>query len=166
MADTFFIGQLGEPRQVAAATLNMPLFMFMTALSNLFGVGGSSLISRFLGANEHKKSISLLRILYLDNQLYLPFYMVFLCSCSVLSLCQFLAQMKKLFPLPLPTCLDNRYRCCTHRFKSGTCHLIRAEGYSKQASFGVAFGGVLNILLDPLSFTVFGFRSLVLPLQH
>ena len=48
MADTFFIGQLGEPRQVAAATLNMPLFMFMTALSNLFGVGGSSLISRFL----------------------------------------------------------------------------------------------------------------------
>ena len=39
MADTFFIGQLGEPRQVAAATLNMPLFMFMTALSNLFGVG-------------------------------------------------------------------------------------------------------------------------------
>lgn len=67
MADTFFIGQLGEPRQVAAATLNMPLFMFMTALSNLFGVGGSSLISRFLGANEHKKSISLLRILYLDN---------------------------------------------------------------------------------------------------
>ena len=56
MADTFFIGQLGEPRQVAAATLNMPLFMFMTALSNLFGVGGSSLISRFLGANEHKKA--------------------------------------------------------------------------------------------------------------
>ena len=28
----------------------------MTALSNLFGVGGSSLISRFLGANEHKKA--------------------------------------------------------------------------------------------------------------
>ena len=40
MADTFFIGQLGDPKQVAAATLAMPLFMFMTALSNLFGVGG------------------------------------------------------------------------------------------------------------------------------
>ena len=26
MADTFFIGQLGEPRQVAAATLNTVLF--------------------------------------------------------------------------------------------------------------------------------------------
>ena len=27
MADTFFIGQLGEPRQVAAATLIMPLVL-------------------------------------------------------------------------------------------------------------------------------------------
>ena len=29
-------------------------------------------------------------------------------------------------------------------------HLIRAEGYSRQASFGVAFGGILNMVLDPL----------------
>jgi len=29
-------------------------------------------------------------------------------------------------------------------------HLIRAEGYSKEASFGVALGGVLNIILDPI----------------
>ena len=56
MADTFFIGQLGDPKQVAAATLAMPLFMFMTALSNLFGVGGASLISRFLGGGEREKA--------------------------------------------------------------------------------------------------------------
>lgn len=56
MADTFFIGQLGDPKQVAAATLAMPLFMFMTALANLFGVGGASLISRFLGGGERKKA--------------------------------------------------------------------------------------------------------------
>lgn len=29
-------------------------------------------------------------------------------------------------------------------------HLVRAEGYSKEASFGVALGGVLNIILDPI----------------
>lgn len=29
-------------------------------------------------------------------------------------------------------------------------HLIRSEGYSRQASFGVAFGGILNMVLDPL----------------
>ena len=27
-------------------------------------------------------------------------------------------------------------------------HLVRAEGYSRQASFGMAFGGILNIILE------------------
>lgn len=34
-------------------------------------------------------------------------------------------------------------------------HLIRAEGYSKTAGFGVALGGILNIVLDPLFIFVF-----------
>ena len=32
----------------------------------------------------------------------------------------------------------------------GLAHLIRSEGYSRQASLGVAFGGILNMVLDPL----------------
>ena len=83
--------------------------------------------------------------------------MVFLCFCSVLSLCQFLAQMKKLFPLPLPTCSGQSVSVLYPPFLNpALAHLIRAEGYSKQASFGVAFGGVLNILLDPLF--IYGLR--------
>lgn len=35
MADTFFIGQLNDPLQVAAATIAMPCFMFLTAFANL-----------------------------------------------------------------------------------------------------------------------------------
>ena len=56
MADTFFIGQLGDPLQVAAATLAMPCFMFLTAFANLFGLGGSSLISRCLGSGDKEKA--------------------------------------------------------------------------------------------------------------
>lgn len=56
MADTFFIGQLGDPLQVAAATLAMPCFMFLTAFANLFGLGGSSLISRCLGLGNRAKA--------------------------------------------------------------------------------------------------------------
>ena len=50
LADTFFIGQLGNPYMVAAATLVYPWFTLLTALGNLFGIGGSSLVSRLLGA--------------------------------------------------------------------------------------------------------------------
>lgn len=56
MADTFFIGQIGDPNQVAAVSLCMPMFIFLTGLANLFGIGGSSLISRSLGTGDRKKA--------------------------------------------------------------------------------------------------------------
>lgn len=43
MADTFFIGQIGDPNQVAAVSLCMPMFIFLTGMANLFGIGGSTL---------------------------------------------------------------------------------------------------------------------------
>ena len=56
MADTFFIGQIGDPNQVATVSLCMPMFVFLTGLANLFGIGGSSLMSRSLGTNNHQKA--------------------------------------------------------------------------------------------------------------
>ena len=38
MADTFFIGQTGDPMQVAAVSLATPVFMVFMALGNLFGI--------------------------------------------------------------------------------------------------------------------------------
>ena len=45
MADTFFIGQMNDPNQVAAATISMPLFIFMTALALVSGNGIGCFIS-------------------------------------------------------------------------------------------------------------------------
>lgn len=53
LADTFFIGRIGNPYMVAAVSLVSPWFNLLTALGNLFGLGGSSLISRMLGSNDH-----------------------------------------------------------------------------------------------------------------
>lgn len=39
---------------------------------------------------------------------------------------------------------------CPTGMNTEFAHLIRAEGYSKEASTGVAFGGILNIVLDPV----------------
>ncbi|HEY8500857.1 MAG TPA: MATE family efflux transporter, partial [Clostridia bacterium] len=58
MADTFFLGQLNDPNQVAAASLAMPLLITLTGIANLFGIGGSSLISRSLGAGNRGRARS------------------------------------------------------------------------------------------------------------
>ena len=51
-ADTIFIGQLNDPKQVAAITLALPLTLFITAVGNFWGIGGGSAISRALGKDD------------------------------------------------------------------------------------------------------------------
>jgi multidrug efflux pump len=48
MADTFFVGQTGDELQVAAVSLATPVFLLFMATGSLFGIGGTSIISRAL----------------------------------------------------------------------------------------------------------------------
>lgn len=156
MADTFFIGQIGDPNQVAAVSLCMPMFIFLTGLANLFGIGGASLISRCLGAGDHDRAkktaafsiwtavlVSLVYgvVLYLLRGLVLP--AAGADSETYQFCCQYIFWTVTLGAVP--TVLNQEF-----------AHLVRAEGYSRQASLGMALGGVLNIILDPIF--IFTFR--------
>ena len=55
LADTYFIGRTNNPYMVAAASLSYVLFFILTALSNLFGVGGGSQISVCWGKSAMRK---------------------------------------------------------------------------------------------------------------
>ena len=56
LADTFFIGLLGDEHQMAAASVSMPVFIVMMALASLIGTGGASFLSRSLGAGHNEKA--------------------------------------------------------------------------------------------------------------
>ena len=156
MADTFFIGQMNDPLQAAAATLAMPCFMFLTAFANLFGLGGSCLISRCMGKGDSEKARHAAAFC-----IWTGIAVAFVYGVAILLL------EPVLFPIlgakaetweylkqyvfwtigvgAVPTVMNAEF-----------AHLIRAEGYSRQAGFGVALGGVLNIALDPLF--IFAFK--------
>ena len=155
MADTFFIGQLNAPLQVAAATIALPCFMLLTAFANLFGTGGSSLISRCLGSGDKERARHAAAFC-----IWTGIAVALLYGLAVLLL------EPVLFPVlgakdetwdylrqyvfwtvgvgAVPTVMNAEF-----------AHLIRSEGYSRQAGFGIALGGVLNIALDPLFIFVF-----------
>lgn len=150
MADTFFIGQLGDPNQVAAATLSMPVFIFLTAFANLFGIGGASMISRCLGKGDQEKAKKTAAFC--------------IWTAGILSACYGIAVLllrDRIIPL-LGADEATADFCSAYIFwtvgigaaptvlNAGLAHLIRSEGYSSQASFGVAFGGILNMVLDPI----------------
>lgn len=44
MVDTFFVGKTGDPNQVAAVSLCMPIYLLLMAFGNIFGIGGGSYI--------------------------------------------------------------------------------------------------------------------------
>lgn len=128
----------------------MPAFAALTALSNLFGIGGASKIARCLGKNDGetaKKTASFS-------------IWTALAAALLYGIAIFLAR-----PWFLPVLGANTATydfCSSYVFWSitigavptvlnaGLAHLIRTEGYAKQAGAGVAFGGILNIALDPI----------------
>lgn len=155
MADTFFVGRLGDPLMVAAATVAMPLFMLLTAFANLFGIGGASVISRALGAGDKKRAARCSAFCVFGAAALSLFYgvMIMIFESAVLPVLGADGETSRFASSyifwtvavgSLPTVMNPLLS-----------HLVRSEGYSKQASFGIALGGVLNILLDPLFIFVF-----------
>ena len=53
LADTYFVGLLNQPSQTAAITVVYSPFLMLTAISNLFGVGGASALAERLICAGH-----------------------------------------------------------------------------------------------------------------
>lgn len=149
LADTYFVGLLNEPRQSAAITLVYPSFVMLTAVSNLFGVGGASLIAQRLGKNEEEDAREISSVAFwLGLGVAVFFALLFFCLARpVLTLC---GAAEETFPMAYgyalwvivlggPFVILN----------SLLANLLRAEGHAGEASFGISTGGILNTILDP-----------------
>ena len=155
LADTFFVGQIGNPYMVAAVSLVSPWFNLLTALGNLFGLGGGSLISRMLGRNDHKdvKHVSAFSVWSGAVATLVFSLLTFLLRTPLLN---FLGASPDTYDYAesyliwvvvlggVPTMLS---------LSMG--HLLRSEGHARPASIGMMFGGILNVVLDPIM--IFGF---------
>ena len=151
MADTFFIGLAGSDALITAVTVCMPAFMFLSAISNLFGVGGVSVIARCLGAGDTDRA---------QRAAAFAFW-----GCALTTLAYSLGAWLLMDPfVDLLGGSDGAVHPAACRYLTWTVaigglatslnallgHLIRSEGRSLQAGFGIALGGVLNTALDPL----------------
>lgn len=56
LADTFFIGQTHNSLLVAAVSLATPVYLIFMSIGTLFGIGGTSVISRALGEGKKEKA--------------------------------------------------------------------------------------------------------------
>ncbi len=152
MADTLFVGLTENYILINAVTICMPAYMILTAISNLFGVGGSSVIARSLGKGNEKRA---------RRASSFAFW-----GCLVVSIiyCAIIAIFAEQIADILGANGDSetiKHAAYYLRIAVAICgvptaintlfsHLIRSQGLSFHASFGIALGGILNVALDPL----------------
>lgn len=150
LADTFFVGMLNNSVQNAAVTLSAPVLLAFNAVNNLFGVGGSSMISRALGRKDYETA-------YKSSAF--SFYFAIIAGLLFSSLAFFFND-----GLLVLIGADSTTMEATRAYLHWTvvlgavpsilnvvmAYLVRAEGSAMHASIGTMTGCLLNIILDPV----------------
>lgn len=155
LADTFFIAQTRNDILVAAVSLATPVFLIFMALGTVFGIGGTSVISRSLGQGrtEHAKKVC-------------SFCMWGCVTVGVVISAVFLLLMEQILEL-IGASADTWGPARTYLtivalggpfvlISSCFSNILRAEGQPNKAMMGQILGNLLNVLLDPV--LILGFR--------
>ena len=149
MADTFFIGQTGDPMQVAAVSLATPVFMVFMALGNLFGIGGSSAISRALGEKkaERAKNIS---SFCCYGSLGLGIIMALLFLVGMDGILKLIGASANTIGYARDYLTYIAFGGPFIMFGTAFGNILRGEGAAKESMIGNMIGTVTNIVLDPI----------------
>lgn len=149
LIDSYFIGQTDDAIQVAAVSLAMPFFLVLMACGNLFGIGASSTISRYLGAGVYERvkiassfafySAATLGIIMAVGTLYFIDPIVTMTGADALTAPYVKGYLSTIaYGAPviiICTCLS---------------YVIRSEGNAKVSMIGMVIGTFTNIILDPI----------------
>lgn len=149
LADTFFIGQTHDAYQVAAVSLATPVFLIFMSVGTIFGVGGTSAISRAIGAGQEEYAKKLCS------------FCMWMCVAFGIMLTGaglfFMENILTLIGASGDTWEYARQYLVIVAFGGtfqmiSTCfsNILRAEGQAGRAMMGQVIGNLLNIVLDPL----------------
>ena len=149
LADTYFIAQTGNALLIAGVSVCAPIFMILMAFGNIFGQGGSSLVSRLLGQRkaEDVKRVSAfcfwialatgavigLALLLIRD----PFLRLLGSSPDTLP---FAREYGTVLLLGAPLIVVNFIHM----------NLLRCEGMAGLSMCGTLIGAAVNVILDPL----------------
>lgn len=149
LADTYFVAKTGNTALVAGVALGTPLFSFMLAVGDIFGLGGSAVISRLLGEKKHRLSAKISSF---------SFYLTIVCSLI-------LTALMLIFEKPILLLLGadaTTYQYAAEFYRvlvAGSVfiilslvpgNIIRTEGLAVKSMIATLVGTVVTIILDPI----------------
>lgn len=157
LADTFFVSQTNDALQVAAVSLATPVFLLFSSVGTVFGVGGTSVISRAVGEGRtgYAKKVC-------------AFCMWSCIAVGVimsLLLCILMEPLLKAAGASIDTWdFAKNYLqiviLCGPFSMISNCYsnILRAEGQAANAMAGMVIGNLLNVVLDPVFILYFNWE--------
>lgn len=157
LADTFFIAQTKDAYMVAAVSLATPAFLIFMAIGILFGVGGTSFISRMLGEGKKEMAKKASSFCFWTGTVVGILGMVFIWVaidplCKIVGSSADTQEYVKEYLLILSVGVP--FLIIGNSFSN----IIRAEGKASKAMMGMILGNITNIILDPIMILGFGWN--------
>lgn len=149
MVDTFFVGRTGDPNQVAAVSVATPVFLFFMAAGNIFGIGGSSFLSRALGEKKYDKAKNISSFCLYAGILVGIIGMILL-FVFMKEILEAVGTSGNTFPYAREYLSWIAYGGVAIVVSTAFINLIRGEGASQSAMKGIMAGTIANIILDPI----------------
>ena len=149
LADTFFIGQTKNAYMVAAISVATPAFLLFMAIGMLFGIGGTSLISRMLGEGNTEKAKNASAFCFWTGLSIgiIAMTVIFIFATPVSraigasdDTVGYASQYLRIVSTAIPFLI----------ISNSFSNIIRAEGNANVAMMGMLIGTLINIVLDPV----------------
>lgn len=149
LADTFFLGLTHNDLMVTAVSFATPLFMIFMSLGTLFGVGGTSVISRALGEGKKEYAAKTCSFCMWScvaiGGIMMVLLWIFLDDVTVMlgASEDSIGLTKDYLRIAIGCGIFSMLSNC---FSS----IVRTEGEAMKAMTGTLIGNLLNMILDPI----------------
>ncbi|MEA5018724.1 MAG: MATE family efflux transporter [Erysipelotrichaceae bacterium] len=157
MADTYFVSQLSTAASGAVGII-FPLMSMIQAIGFLFGAGGGSTVSRYLGAKKNIEAQQVASTAFYFSLLagsLLTFFGLFFLN----DLIMLLGATPTIFPYAhsygLFILIGAPYMAAAFTLNN----LLRSQGNAFKSMIGITVGAVLNIVLDPIFIFAFNMET-------
>lgn len=157
LADSFFIGQTKNALMFTAVSVATPAFLFFMAVGMLFGIGGTSLISRLLGEGKHEKAKKASSFCFWTGLVIGVVAIVGIIAFAE-PICRAIGASDDTIEYAISYLLIVSFGIPFLIISNSFSNIIRAEGQAKTAMAGMVIGNLINIVLDPVMILGFGWN--------
>ncbi len=158
LADTFFVAQTNDTNIVAGVSLGAPLFTLLMAVGNIFGQGGSSLISRLLGQKD-KEGVRHVSSFCFYATIFAGIIIGIAMLVFRVPLLYVIGANKETFAHASSYYIYLAIGAPAIMISFIHSNLLRSEGMSKESMAGTITGAVINIILDPIFISGLGWGA-------